>query len=63
LLSAELVYKLAFVILSPFCPKTGVTDAAVLPVGYAATARKTADRRMMLASYNLASLLAFLTGH
>ena len=34
-----------------------VTDAAVLPTGYAAIARKIADRRMMLAGYRLADLL------
>ena len=38
-----------------------VRDAAVLPAGYArVVARKIADRRMMLARYHLASLLAFL---
>ena len=35
----------------------GVSDAAVLPNGYAAIARKTADRRMMLAGYRLPDLL------
>jgi hypothetical protein len=34
-----------------------VSDAAVLPNGYAAIARKIADRRMMLAGYRLADLL------
>jgi S1/P1 nuclease len=34
-----------------------VTDAAVLPNGYANIARKIADRRMMLAGYRLADLL------
>ena len=34
-----------------------VTDAAVLPNGYAAVAKKIADRRMMLARYRLADLL------
>jgi len=34
-----------------------VTDAAVLPNGYANIARKIADRRMMLAGYRLAALL------
>ena len=34
-----------------------VTDAALLPNGYAAIARKIADRRMMLAGYRLADLL------
>ena len=34
-----------------------VTDADVLPTGYAAVARKIADRRMMLAGYRLADLL------
>jgi hypothetical protein len=33
-----------------------VTDAAVLPNGYVAIARKIADRRMMLAGYRLAIL-------
>ena len=34
-----------------------VTDAAVVPNGYAAIARKIADRRMILAGYRLADLL------
>jgi hypothetical protein len=34
-----------------------VTDAAVLPTGYAVSARKIADRRMMLAGYRLTDLL------
>jgi len=34
-----------------------VTDAAVLPNGYANIARKIADRRMILAAYRLADLL------
>jgi hypothetical protein len=34
-----------------------VTDAAVLPNGYANIARKIGDRRMMLAGYRLADLL------
>lgn len=34
-----------------------VTDAAVVPNGYAAIARKIAHRRMMLAGYRLADLL------
>jgi hypothetical protein len=34
-----------------------VTDSAVLPVGYAAMARKIADRRMALAGYRLATFL------
>jgi hypothetical protein len=34
-----------------------VTDAAVQPAGYAAIARKIADRRMMLSGYRLANLL------
>jgi hypothetical protein len=34
-----------------------VTDAAVLPNGYANIARKIADRRMMLAGYRLADQL------
>ena len=33
------------------------TDAAMLPNGYAAIARKIADRRMILAGYRLADLL------
>jgi hypothetical protein len=35
-----------------------VTDAAVLPNGYVAIARKIAHRRMMLAGYHLADLLS-----
>ena len=35
-----------------------VTDAAVVPNGYAAIARKIAHRRMMLAGYHLADLLS-----
>jgi len=34
-----------------------VSDAAVLPNGYTAIARKIADRRMMLAGYRLADLI------
>ena len=34
-----------------------VTDAAVLPDGYARVARKIADRRMILSGYRLADLL------
>lgn len=34
-----------------------VTDADVLPTGYAAVARKIADRRMILTGYRLADLL------
>ena len=34
-----------------------VTDAAVLPTGYAGIARKIEDRRMMVAGYRLADLL------
>jgi len=34
-----------------------VTDAAMLPNGYAAIARKIADRRMILSGYRLADLL------
>jgi hypothetical protein len=34
-----------------------VTDAAVLPAGYAAISRKIADRRMMLSGYRLAIFL------
>ena len=34
-----------------------VTDAAVLPNGYTAVAKKLAERRMMLAGYRLADLL------
>lgn len=34
-----------------------VIDAAVLPNGYAAIARKITDRRMMLAGYRLGDLL------
>jgi len=34
-----------------------VIDAAVLSVGYAATARKIADRRMALSGYRLAGFL------
>ena len=34
-----------------------VPNAAVLPSGYAAVARKIADRRMILAGYRLADLL------
>jgi len=34
-----------------------VIDAALLPVGYVAVARKIADRQMMLAGYRLADLL------
>jgi hypothetical protein len=34
-----------------------VTDAAVLPTGYAAIARKIANRRMILSGYRLADLL------
>jgi len=40
-----------------------LTEAAVLPAGYARAARKIADRRMMLANYRLASLPARLAGH
>ena len=35
-----------------------MTDAAMLPNGYANIARKIADRRMMLAGYHLADLLS-----
>jgi S1/P1 nuclease len=38
-----------------------VTDAVVLPVGYAAAAREIADRRMILASYRLSELLKLVT--
>src|SRR6185437_14079131 len=38
-----------------------VTNAAVLSVGYAATARKIADRRMALAGYRLANFLQRLS--
>jgi hypothetical protein len=38
-----------------------VVDAAVLPVGYAATARKIADRRMALSGYRLATFLERMT--
>jgi hypothetical protein len=38
-----------------------VTDAAVLPAGYAATARKIADRRMALSGYRLAIFLQQLS--
>jgi len=34
-----------------------VTDAAVLPAGYAAISRKIANRRMMLSGYRLAIFL------
>ena len=34
-----------------------VTDAAVLPNGYARIARKIADRRMILSGYRLSDLL------
>jgi hypothetical protein len=34
-----------------------ITDVAVLPNGYAATARPVADRRVVLAAYRLASML------
>jgi len=40
-----------------------VTDAAVLPVGYAATARKIADRRMALSGYRLAIFLQQLAAN
>ena len=40
-----------------------VTNAAVLPTGYAAIARKIADRRMMLAGYRLAELLQYTSAN
>ena len=40
-----------------------VTDAAVLPNGYANIARKIADRRMMLAGYRLADLLQLISAN
>ena len=36
---------------------TTVTAAPVLPVGYVVSARRIADRRMILAGYRLADLL------
>jgi hypothetical protein len=39
-----------------------VNDAPVLPHGYAATARRVADRRMMLASYRLSNVLRQISG-
>jgi hypothetical protein len=42
------------------CPE--VSDAIVLPDGYLRTARVIADRRIMLAGYRLADLLARLAG-
>jgi hypothetical protein len=35
-----------------------IADAALLPNGYAATARRVADRSVILAAYRLASILA-----
>jgi len=40
-----------------------VTDAAVLPNGYANIARKIADRRMMLAGYRLADRLQLISAN
>jgi hypothetical protein len=40
-----------------------VTDAAVLPNGYATIARTIADRRMMLAGYRLADLLRRISAY
>jgi hypothetical protein len=37
-----------------------ITDVAVLPSGYAVSARNVADRRIVLASYRLADFLASL---
>jgi hypothetical protein len=40
---------------------TTVAAAPVLPVGYVVSARRIADRRMILAGYRLADLLIQLT--
>jgi len=40
-----------------------VTDALVLPKGYASIAKKIADRRMMLAGYRLVDLLQKLSAN
>ena len=40
-----------------------VTDAAVLPNGYSAIAKKIADRRMILAGYRLADLLQLISAN
>jgi hypothetical protein len=42
---------------------TMVAAAPVLPVGYVVSARRIADRRIMLAGYRLANLLARLLGN
>jgi len=41
---------------------TMVAEASVLPVGYVVSARRIADRRMILAGYRLADLLARVVG-
>jgi hypothetical protein len=41
---------------------TIVTAAPVLPVGYAVSASRIADRRMILAGYRLADLLTLVLG-
>ena len=42
--------------------RTTVAATPVLPVGYVAIARRIADRRMILAGYRLADVLARVAG-
>jgi hypothetical protein len=53
--SREIATKIAY--------RTMVAAAPVLPVGYVVSARRIADRRMILVGYRLADLLARVVGN